>query len=148
MKNPVRRMCRLFTAAALLSAAAVASAQTIDVYKLGNCGCCGKWVEHLRSNGFTPRVHDMQDLDPIKQKLGVPKELTACHTAQVEGYLIEGHVPADLIRKFLKEHPRKARGLAVPGMPAGSPGMEGTRKVDYEVLLIKEDGGYATYAKR
>jgi hypothetical protein len=90
----------------------------------------------------------MQDLDPIKHKLGVPKELTACHTAQVEGYVIEGHVPADLIRKFLKERPPKARGLAVPAMPAGSPGMEGAHKVDYEVLLIKEDGGYTSYAKR
>lgn len=148
MKHLIRHGFVFTLAAVLLNTTAVAWAQTIDVYKLGNCGCCAKWVDHLRSNGFTPRVHDMQDLDPVKQKLGVPKELTACHTGQVDGYVIEGHVPADLIRKFLKERPRKARGLAVPAMPAGSPGMEGTHKVDYEVLLIKEDGSYTTYAQR
>lgn len=149
MKHFIHHVFRFVTTTVLLVAgASVALAQTIDVYKIANCSCCSKWVDHLRSNGFAARVHDMQDLDPIRQKLGVPKELTACHTAQVDGYVIEGHVPADLIRKLLKERPRKARGLAVPAMPAGSPGMEGTHKVDYEVLLINEDGRYTTYAKR
>jgi hypothetical protein len=86
----------------------------------------------------------MQDLDPVKQKLGVRKELTVYHTAQVDGYVIEGHVPADLVRKFLRERTRLGGAAAVP---AGSAGMEGARKVDYGVLLIKEDGGYTTYAK-
>src|SRR6266852_6565477 len=142
MKLLIRSGFRLIVSAVLLTGTAVAWAQTMDVYRLGNCDCCSKWVAHLRSNGFTAVMHDMQDLDPIKKKLGVPKELTACHTALVEGYVIEGNVPADLIRKFLKERPRNARGLAVPGMPAGSPGMEGTHKIDYEVLLFKQDGGY------
>lgn len=143
----VRLACRTIASAVLLAGAPVAWAQTVDVYKRASCGCCTKWADHLRSNGFTVRLHEMQDLDPIKQELGVPKELAACHTAKVEGYVVEGHVPADLIRKLLKERPQ-ARGMAVPGMPAGSPGMEGPRKVPYEVLLIRQDGSYATYATR
>lgn len=118
------------------------------MYKFDSCDCCAKWVAHLRSNGFTPVVHEVKDLYPVKHKLGVPAELAACHTAMVDGYVMEGHVPADVIHRFLKERPRNARGLAVPGMPAGSPGMEGKIKVDYDVLLIKQDGGYVTYAKR
>ena len=115
---------------------AAAWAQTVDVYTLGSCGCCEKWVEHLRANGFTPVMHAMQDLDPVKRKLGVPPDLAACHTAVVDGYVIEGHVPADLIRRFLKGHPARTRGLVVPAMPAGSPGMEGKIKIDYDVLLL------------
>ena len=148
MKHLIRFGFRFAVAAVSVTFAAAAWAQSIDVYKLDSCDCCAKWVAHLRSNGFTPVVHEVKDLDPIKQKLGVPKELTACHTAMIDGYVMEGHVPADLIHKFLKEHPRNARGLAVPGMPAGSPGMEGVHQIDYEVLLVKQDGSYATYAKR
>lgn len=147
MKFSNRCGVRLAAASLLLVATTFAYAQTIDVYKNAACGCCGKWVEHLRSNGFTPVVHEMDNVDPIREKFGVPKELASCHTAQVSGYAIEGHVPADLIRKLLKEHP-KARGLAVPSMVPGSPGMEGSQKVDYAVLLIKEDGSTTTYAKR
>lgn len=147
MKFSNRYGTRLAAAAILLAGTTFAYAQTVDVYKNPACGCCGKWVDHLRSNGFTPVVHELNDVDPIKQKFGVPKELASCHTAHVGGYVIEGHVPADLIRKLLKEHP-KARGLAVPSMPPGAPGMEGPQKIDYAVLLIKEDGSTTTYAKR
>ncbi|MDC8756925.1 DUF411 domain-containing protein [Janthinobacterium fluminis] len=147
MKFHHRISARLLVTAALLSTATVAAAQNIEVYKRSSCGCCTKWVDHMRANGFAPKVHEMDDLDPIKKKLGVPMELGSCHTAHVGGYVIEGHVPADLVRKLLKERP-KARGLAVPSMPAGSPGMEGPHKVDYEVLLIKPNGQYSTYAKR
>lgn len=148
MNHLLHPLMRFSVAAAMWGAASVALAQTIDVYKFANCGCCTKWVEHLRSHGFTPQVHAMSDLHPIRRKLGVPQKLAACHTALVDGYVIEGHVPADLIRKFLKEKPHKARGLVVPAMPAGSPGMEGGHKVDYEVLLLNENGSYSIYAKR
>lgn len=147
MKCSNRLKARWAAVSILLSAATFAAAQDIDIYKRATCGCCAKWVDHLRSNGFTPQVHEMQDLDPIQKKFGVPKELTSCHTAQIGGYVIEGHVPADLIRKLLKERP-DARGLAVPSMPPGAPGMEGPQKIDYAVLLIKEDGSTTTYAKR
>ena len=147
MKHPYRMAARLAAASVLLASVAHAAAQEIDVYKRTTCGCCAKWVEHLRSNGFTPHVHELEDIDPIKHKLGVAPELSSCHTAQIGGYVIEGHVPADLIRKLLKEHP-DARGLAVPSMPAGAPGMEGASKMAYDVLLIKRDGTYSLYAHR
>lgn len=137
----------LLITVALTSMAAVATGQTVDVYKRSSCGCCTKWVEHLRANGFMPKVHETEQIDAVKEKLGVPAPLSSCHTALVGGYVIEGHVPADLIRKLLQDRPR-ARGLAVPSMPPGSPGMEGARKIDYQVLLIKDTGQHITYAVR
>lgn len=147
MKYSNRLVGKWVAASILLVTATFAAAQDINVYKRASCGCCGKWIEHLRANGFTPQVHEMQELDPIKQKLGIPQQLRTCHTAQIGGYAIEGHVPADLIRKLLKERP-DAIGLAVPSMPPGSPGMEGPSKIDYAVLLIKRDGSFSTYANR
>lgn len=119
----------------------------VTVYKSPACGCCGKWVEHMEQAGFTVEVQDRQDLTPIKSELGVPGGLQSCHTAKVGDYVVEGHVPADLIQRMLKEKPA-IRGLAVPGMPMGSPGMEGPHKDDYEVLALRHDGRTEVYARR
>jgi len=109
---------------------------TIDVYKSPSCGCCGAWVDHVRKEGFKVRVTETEDLEPVKTKAGVPPDLQSCHTSFVEGYVIEGHVPAREIQRLLKERPAGA-GLAVPGMPSGSPGMEqGARKDPYQVVLF------------
>jgi hypothetical protein len=111
----------------------------IEVYKSPTCGCCVKWVEHLRAEGFTVRTKDVADVTPIKLENGVAPELSACHTAFVGGYVVEGHVPASDIRRLLAERPKVA-GLAVPGMPVGSPGMEGPRPVAYDVLSFGAQG--------
>jgi hypothetical protein len=119
----------------------------ITVYKTPTCGCCKKWVEHLESHGFKVTANDMDDLSEVKATFGVPAELQSCHTATVGKYVVEGHVPADLIQKMLKEKPAIA-GLAVPGMPMGSPGMEGMRKDDYDVIAFDRQGKRSVYAKR
>jgi len=111
----------------------------VQVYKSPTCGCCETWVEHLRAEGFTVRTNDVADVTPIKLENGVAPELSACHTAFVGGYVVEGHVPASDIRRLLAERPAVA-GLAVPGMPVGSPGMEGPRPVPYEVLSFGARG--------
>ena len=117
-------------------AAAPTAAPQITVYKSPTCGCCGKWVDHLRSDGFVVAVVDEQNLAPRKSELGVPERFGSCHTAVVDDYVIEGHVPATDIRRLLRERPA-ARGLAVPGMPIGSPGMEmGERRDPYTVWLF------------
>jgi len=107
------------------------------VHKDPNCGCCGGWVEHLRDAGFKVDVRDVPDLNRVKTRLGVPADLAACHTAELSGYAIEGHVPAAALRRLLSEKP-KAKGLAVPGMPVGSPGMEvpDGRTEEYDVVLF------------
>lgn len=110
----------------------------IKVWKDPNCGCCSKWVAHLARNGFTATVLEVADMGEIKTRLGVPPELNSCHTAEVEGYLIEGHVPATAIKRLLDEKP-SAKGLAVPGMPIGSPGMEGGQAEIYDVVLFGND---------
>ena len=125
-----------FIAGLLARMPAASAAETITVYKSPTCGCCGRWVEHLRANGFTVAVEEQDDLEPIKAELGVPDGLAACHTAVIGGYVVEGHVPAADIRRLLETRPA-ATGLAVPGMPAGSPGMDqGSRKEPYRVLLF------------
>ena len=119
----------------------------ISVSKDPNCGCCGEWVAHLRAAGFEVEVSDTTELSRVKARLGVPSELSACHTAQVAGYVIEGHVPAPVIRRLLVENPQ-ASGLAVPGMPTGSPGMEveGSPPDEYAVVLFGP-GLRRTYAR-
>jgi len=119
-------------------------AAEVTVYKSPTCGCCGEWVKHLRANGFTVAVHEMDNVPPIKARAGIPSALESCHTALVGGYAIEGHVPGQDIRRLLRERPA-ARGLAVPGMTAGSPGMGG-RPERYDVILF-EDGGQSVYAR-
>ncbi|MBL0937577.1 MAG: DUF411 domain-containing protein [Gemmatimonadaceae bacterium] len=119
------------------------------VYKDPNCGCCKAWIEHVRKAGFVVDVKDTSDMDSVKTSMGLPAGLASCHTAKVGSYLVEGHVPADLIVKLLKDKPATARGLAVPGMPVGSPGMEmGDRKDPFDVLLFDKAGKTSVYAKR
>ena len=118
------------------------------VYKSPTCGCCKNWVDYVQANGFATEVHDLEDVAPIKQKHGVPAELASCHTALVANYVIEGHVPTDLIQKLLKETPAIA-GLAVPGMPVGAPGMEiGARKDRYDIIAFDRQGKTSVYASR
>jgi hypothetical protein len=123
------------------------AADTVVVYKTPTCGCCNDWVDHVEEHGFTVVTHDLDDLTLIKQQLGVPAGRISCHTAVVRGYTVEGHVPADLIQRMLAEKPR-FRGLTVPGMPVGSPGMEGPWKQDYDVLSFDERGNVEVYARR
>ena len=137
-------LIRILAAAALLVATSVSAQQTISVYKNEGCGCCEKWVEHLQKNGFSVKAHNVPDLAAYRAKSGIPESLAACHTARVGAYAIEGHVPAREIKRLLAERP-KARGLAVPGMPAGSPGMESDRPQPYDVLLVKPDGTTAVF---
>lgn len=117
------------------------------VYKTPTCGCCGLWVAHLQKSGFTTEVHDLNDLGAVKQRVGIPYGMGSCHTAEIDGYFAEGHVPADDIKRLLRERP-DAKGLTVPGMPAGSPGMEvPSGRVDrYEVLLVGKDGKTSVFA--
>ena len=125
-----------------------AQGPAMTVYKTPTCGCCAKWVDHVKAAGFKVQVQDMDDLTEIKQASGVPIPVRTCHTGVVGNYVIEGHVPADLVKKMLSEKP-KAAGIAVPGMPVGSPGMEsGNEKVAYDVLLFDKTGKTTVYAKR
>ena|SRR5689334_19130902 len=117
---------------------------TVNVFKTATCGCCGKWVEHLRANGFDVKVETVQATAGYRQKYGVPDKLQSCHTAVVAGYTLEGHVPAREILRLL-ESGAKAKGLAVPGMPLGSPGMEGSRSDAYDVVLFYADGRTSVY---
>ncbi|MFZ5491048.1 MAG: DUF411 domain-containing protein [Pseudomonadota bacterium] len=123
------------------------AAPPVVVYKTATCGCCGAWVSHLQAAGFVTHVHDVEDLAAVKARLGVPQGLGSCHTATVGGYVIEGHVPAADVARLLKQRPA-GQGLAVPGMPVGSPGMEhGDRLDPYEVLLWGEGGEAQVFAE-
>ena len=136
--------------AGTLAAAARPTAQGVSmtVYKTPTCGCCAKWVENMKAAGFKVQVQDMDDLTEIKQASGVPVRIRTCHTAVVGNYVVEGHVPADLVKKMLSEKP-KMTGIAVPGMPVGSPGMEsGNEKTPYDVVLFDKTGKTTVYAKR
>ncbi len=119
----------------------------MTVFKSPTCGCCKLWVDHVTAAGFKCTVRDTDDLHRIKQTFGVPSALQSCHTSQIGTYLVEGHVPADLIQKMLREKPQ-GRGLAVPGMPVGSPGMEGGTPERYQVLLFDQSGKTRVYATR
>jgi hypothetical protein len=127
------------TAVLPLAGAWAAEDEVITVHKDPNCGCCTGWVQHLQKAGFTVKTVETTDLDAVKARLGVPADLAACHTAQVAGYLVEGHVPAVALKRFLAEKPNAA-GLAVPGMPVGSPGMEGGNPQLYGVVLFGPTG--------
>ena len=146
----MRLLISLVSAAMLLVVPAVAQgpvATPITVYKTPTCGCCAKWVDHLRGAGFAPKVQDLPNLTAVKMSTGIPRGLESCHTSVVEGYAVEGHVPADVIRQMLKEKPSIA-GIAVPGMPMGSPGMEGPAKDKYNVVAFDKDGRQRVYASR
>ncbi|GAB3734299.1 hypothetical protein GCM10028862_17360 [Luteimonas pelagia] len=147
-------------ATAVAGAAPTAPPQTIDapiavdpsllvVHKNPSCGCCGLWVEHMHAHGFPVDVREIGDMGPVKERLGVPPGMGSCHTAEIGGYFIEGHVPAEDVRRLLAERP-EARGLTVPGMPLGSPGMEvpDGRTQPYEVLLVAHDGSTTVWSRR
>ena len=121
------------------------NATLITVYKSPTCGCCTAWVDHLRNEGFRVVAIDTTDLEPIKRRYDVPRRLSSCHTAVVGNYVIEGHVPAADIRRLLAERPQ-IRGLAVPGMPQGSPGMETGVTERYDVLALMGDGKATVFA--
>jgi hypothetical protein len=147
----------------LVSAAAVVAARrplfaetppsVLTVYKDPSCGCCVKWIEHMTKSGFVVTVRDVSNavgsMDEIKKTMHVPAELQSCHTGIIDKYVIEGHVPGDVVKKFLAEKPAGALGLAVGGMPMGSPGMEvGNRADHYNVMLFDRAGKSRVYAKR
>lgn len=149
LQRPTLRR-RDWLAAALLAASPLGHAAPptpIEVWKEATCGCCGDWIKHLEANGFQVRVHDDGNA-ATRARLGVASQYGSCHTAVVEGYAIEGHVPAREVRRLLRERP-KAVGPAVPGMPIGSPGMDGPayggRRDAYAVLLVQHDGSSSVY---
>ena len=126
----------------------LAEPTAIRVWKSSTCTCCSKWVDHIRANGFAPTVHEEEEMEQVKDELGVPAKVRSCHTAQVGSYLIEGHVPASDIRRVLKERPKIA-GLAVPEMPPLTPGMAppDVKPRDYEVLSFLSDGTTSSFAR-
>ncbi len=137
--------------AVMLAGCSQSTAETslplVKVHKNASCGCCKIWVDRLREAGFQVEANDVDNLNSVKQRVGLPYGMGSCHTAEVDGYFVEGHVPVEDIKRLLRERP-KAKGLAVPGMPAGSPGMEvASGKVDpYDVMLIAPDGSASVYA--
>ena len=139
----------LLAAGALPFAVKAASPAPVEVWKDPNCGCCQDWVDHMQANGFAVKVHATGN-NAVRARLGLPQKLGSCHTALVGGYLVEGHVPASDVRALLKQKP-KALGLAVPGMPVGSPGMDGAvygdRRDPYDVLLVARDGSTRVFKK-
>lgn len=146
----------LLVGAALVAVTAIAvlgrpapseAAPRVTVYKSPTCGCCKKWVDHLEEHGFQVTAIDTSDVQSVKTRHGVPGALGSCHTALVDGYVVEGHVPADVIQRLLKERPVVA-GIAVPGMPMGSPGMEGPTRERFDVLAFEKSGKTSVFARR
>ncbi len=127
---------------------AARTAQVVHVHKDANCGCCNGWIEHMRAAGFRVVAHDSTDMVAVMQRLGIPLEQASCHTAEVGGYVIEGHVPIEDVQRLLREKP-VARGLVLPGMPIGSPGMESPdgRRQPFTVNLLGKDGTMQAYSR-
>lgn len=117
----------------------------VHVYKTPTCGCCGKWVDHMRAHGFSVKTTNMPNLDQVKAMNGVPRHLSSCHTALVDGYVVEGHVPAEDVLRLIEQRPAVS-GITVPRMPVGSPGMEGPNPQRYRVLAFDSDAGVTTFA--
>lgn len=141
-----RKMLTFLAPLALLACAESAAAATLVVTKTAACGCCRHWVDHMKKAGFTVEVRNVEDVTPTARRLGVPDELRSCHTAEIGGYAIEGHVPAADVRRLLAERP-KAAGIAVPGMVAGSPGMEQDGRSDpYQTILFDRASGTRVFA--
>lgn len=140
----------MFNKAITIAALTILSGQALatDVlnHKSPYCGCCTEWTEHMKEAGFNVEEKLHEDMNPIKRKLGVTSELASCHTAEIDGYVFEGHIPASDIKVFLENPPRNAKGLAVPGMPMGSPGMEyGDKQDEYSVYAFNEKGQVFEY---
>lgn len=132
------------------SARPAISAENADVvvYKTEFCGCCLDWVAHLRDSGLETRVVNVTNTTKTREHFGIPHQLASCHTAKVGKYWVEGHVPADLVQQLLTQEPQDIRGLAVPGMPAGSPGMPSPSPVEYDIVAYHADGSTSIYATR
>lgn len=129
------------------SSLAIAADEPVVMYKDPNCGCCGAWAEHLREHGFTVQEIATQSMAQVKREAGVPEQLSSCHTAKVAGYVLEGHVPASDVRRLLAERPALV-GLSVPGMPLGSPGMEGPYPAEsYQVIGFDRAGGREVFSR-
>jgi hypothetical protein len=145
------RQISALTLALLTLGVPVGHSQTgiaVTMYKQVGCGCCSIWAEHLRKAGYKVSSMEMPDLDRVKTAYGVPRPLQTCHTALIDGYVVEGHVPLDALQKLLKERPKIA-GVGVAGMPVGSPGMEsGSRKDAYDVVAFDRDGKTSVYLKK
>ncbi|MBO6574504.1 MAG: DUF411 domain-containing protein [Rhodothermales bacterium] len=125
------------------------AANTVVVYKSPTCGCCAAWIDHMEDSGYEVEVHDLNDVSPVKDREGVYPQLRSCHTATVGGYVLEGHVPAEHVTRLLAEQPA-IRGLAVPGMPIGSPGMEQGDPADYDtydVVAFTNEGELSVFAR-
>jgi hypothetical protein len=141
-----RKLLSVAAPLALLACAGNAAAATLAVTKTATCVCCAKWVEHMRKAGFTVTVHNVDNVTPTAQRLGVPAHLRSCHTSQIGGYAIEGHVPAADVKRLLAKRP-KAAGVAVAGMVMGSPGMEhGDHRQPYQVILFDKAGKTQVFA--
>lgn len=117
----------------------------ITVYKTPNCGCCTLWAEHMQEHGFTVEVKSVSETQTLRSQLGIPDQLASCHTAMVGDYWVEGHVPADLISRLLAEKPNNIEGIAAPGMPLGSPGMEAPNASAYTVVTLDDRGEVEVY---
>lgn len=147
MKSVLQRASLIFAFwAALVPAVGWAATPRVEVYKSPTCGCCEKWVAHLRQAGFDVAVHATGDLPAARRAVGMPDRYASCHSGSVAGYAIEGHVPAADIARLLREKP-KARGLAVPGMPSGSPGMDVPGAPPYDTLLVSTDGTSRVFSR-
>lgn len=130
----------------MVRAAVPAGGPAVEVWKAASCECCEGWVRHMRAAGFEVTVHTVDDVTPMKRMAGVPDDIASCHTARVGGYVLEGHVPADDVRRLLAERPQ-ARGLAVPGMPQDAPGMDMGVGQPYQVMLFGAAGGPQVFAR-
>ena len=130
----------------LVRAAVPAGGPAVEVWKAASCECCEGWVRHMRAAGFEVTIHTVDDVTPMKRMAGVPDDLASCHTARVGGYVLEGHVPADDVKRLLAERPQ-ARGLAVPGMPQDAPGMDIVSGQPYQVVLFGAAGGPQVFSR-
>jgi hypothetical protein len=157
IRPTLRPLAALAAAIAVLGGVAVLAAQksatpktSVAVFKSPTCGCCAKWNEHMSAAGYAVTSSDRTDMTAVKDEHRVPAQLRSCHTALVAGYVIEGHVPADVVAKLLSERPAGVVGIAVPGMPAGSPGMESAdgSKTPYNVMAFTKDGQSRVYASK
>ena len=143
----IRRPLLIAIASATALVASAANAAQLTVHKSPYCGCCAKWIEHVEKHGFSVKVVETEDMTAVKKRLGVPDQLGSCHTTLAGGYFIEGHVPAADIKRLLAQKP-KAAGIAVPGMPAGSPGMDsGGQRQPYATLLVSKTGKASVYVQ-
>jgi hypothetical protein len=145
MKMNKKLLALVMPLSIIFQSAIAENTKEILVYRSPTCSCCGKWLEHMKQNNFEVKDIVTEDMDQVKAKLGVPKQLASCHTAVIDGYVVEGHVPAADIEKMLKDKPKFA-GLSVPGMPMGTPGMEmGGRKDPYQVISFDKDNNQQIY---